>query len=255
MDCATLTGFAADFQHWSDKTEARLRELLQEPGGFWIGKDFARTTDLSVIEVGKDDGINLVEVAALEMRNLSSPDQFRQMERLLSIIGHRVGRVTMDATGNGLGEAEFLMDKYGSLILLVNYSETVPLDEQLQHEGRRTQTMAIGERMAVDLATLFQTKRILVRNDATLIDDLRKPCRVYRNGRVFLAAARTAEDHADRFQAFALMQHGRLSGAFGAWTEKHLAAAAVGYCPVQTLPAFTGFQPSSSPFAGGSMHR
>lgn len=230
-----------DVQRWTEGTLRRLAGLMtaDRHGEFYVGQDFARTTDLSVVTVMHHSGGQERLVAWLEMRDVKSTTQRDHMCRLMDVIGRRVGRITMDMTGNGLGLYEMLAEIHGSIVLGVNFSETVPLDETLAiSDGRKGKTMGISERMALDLQQGFEDGLIVIPVHEELRADLRKPSRVLRNGRVYLAAARTAGDHADRFWALALARHGSLQGSYGGWTEETLAAAEIGHCPAAVLPAY-----------------
>jgi phage FluMu gp28-like protein len=58
------------------------------------------------------------------------------------------------------------------------------------------------------LLDAYESKRVRHPVDARLRDDLRKPERIVSaDGRVSIAAARTAENHADHFWSLALAAH------------------------------------------------
>jgi phage FluMu gp28-like protein len=82
--------------------------------------------------------------------------------------------------------------------------------------------------MAIDLARAFDDGLIEVPDDPILLDDLRKPYRVQSGNRVSIAAAKTAEGHADRFWSIALALHGHYVSGFGAWTAQDVQGALVG---------------------------
>ena len=196
-------------------------------GEVLVGQDFARQGDLSVVSIMLvSDRIR--HIARLEMRDVSSPEQRRQMERLIKALGQRCSRVVIDMTGNGTGLAEELADRYGSLILPVHFGRSVELDEALRLDGDKRGTMPIPERMAIDLARAFDDGLIEIPDDALLMDDLRKPYRVQSGNRVSIAAAKTAEGHADRFWSIALALHGHYVSGFGAWTAQDVAGAVIG---------------------------
>lgn len=222
--CATAPLFRVDAQGWSEDTLERLSRMTCD---LLIGKDFARVGDLSVDSV-LAVGDRLRHVARLEMRDVSSPEQRRQMERLIKALAHRCKRVCIDMTGNGTGLAEELADRYGSLILPVHFGRSVELDEALRLDGDKRGTMPIPERMAIDLARAFDDGLIEIPDDALLLDDLRKPYRVQSGNRVSIAAAKTAEGHADRFWSLALALHGHYTSGFGAWTAQDVAGAVIG---------------------------
>ena len=222
--CATAPMFEPDRNAWDEGTIERIRRTL---GDILVGQDFARQGDLSVVSIMLV-GDRIRHIARLEMRDVSSPEQRRQMERLIKALAHRCKRVCIDMTGNGTGLAEELADKYGSLILPVHFGRSVELDEALRLDGDKRGTMPIPERMAIDLARAFDDGLIEIPDDALLLDDLRKPYRVQSGNRVSIAAAKTAEGHADRFWSLALALHGHYTSGFGAWTAQDVAGAVIG---------------------------
>ena len=222
--CATAPLFEPDKNGWDEGTLERIRRTL---GDILVGQDFARQGDLSVVSLMLVSG-RIRHIARLEMRDVSSPEQRRQMERLIKALGQRCSRVVIDMTGNGTGLAEELADRYGSLILPVHFGRSVELDESLRLDGDKRGTMPIPERMAIDLARAFDDGLIEIPDDALLLDDLRKPYRVQSGNRVSIAAAKTAEGHADRFWSIALALHGHYVSGFGAWTAQDVAGAVIG---------------------------
>jgi hypothetical protein len=222
--CCTASLFSPDRNAWGDSTIEMLSRTL---GDVLVGQDFARQGDLSVVSLLLA-GDRLRHIARLEMRDVSSPEQRRQMERLIKALGQRVQRVCIDMTGNGTGLAEELADRYGSLILPVHFGRSVDLDEAMRLDGDKRGTMPIPERMAIDLARAFDDGLIEIPDDSVLLDDLRKPYRVQSGNRVSIAAAKTAEGHADRFWSLALALHGHYVSGFGAWTAQDVQGAMVG---------------------------
>ena len=222
--CATAPAFEPDRQGWDEGTLERIRRTS---GDILVGQDFARQGDLSVVSLMLVGG-RIRHIARLEMRDVSSPEQRRQMERLIKALGQRCSRVVIDMTGNGTGLAEELADRYGSLILPVHFGRSVELDEALRLDGDKRGTMPIPERMAIDLARAFDDGLIEIPDDPLLLDDLRKPYRVQSGNRVSIAAAKTAEGHADRFWSIALALHGHYVSGFGAWTAQDVAGAVIG---------------------------
>jgi len=222
--CATAPAFEPDKNGWDEGTLERIRRTS---GDILVGQDFARQGDLSVVSLMLVGG-RIRHIARLEMRDVSSPEQRRQMERLIKALAHRCKRVCIDMTGNGTGLAEELADRYGSLILPVHFGRSVELDEALRLDGDKRGTMPIPERMAIDLARAFDDGLIEIPDDPLLLDDLRKPYRVQSGNRVSIAAAKTAEGHADRFWSIALALHGHYVSGFGAWTAQDVAGAVIG---------------------------
>jgi hypothetical protein len=230
----TAPAFAPDQQAWADST---LAALARHHGNasLYVGQDFARNGDLSVVSVLAENQGSCVHVARLEMRDQTTPHQRRQMERLMGAVGGRVQRVVMDMTGNGTGLSDELAERYGSLILPVHFASTVPLDDVLRTSGDKRATMLISERMAVDLQRSMEDGKIALPHDDALREDMRKPCRVIRGSRVLVASAKDSNDHADRFWSLALALHGYFSDGLGGWDMTDLNAVEVGE------PEFDGF--------------
>jgi hypothetical protein len=222
--CTNAPWFEPDRQGWGEGTIERIGRMT---GEVLIGQDFARQGDLSVVSLLLVGG-KLRHVARLEMRDVTTPEQRRQMERLIKALGQRCNRVVIDMTGNGTGLAEELADRYGSLILPVHFGRSVDLDEAMRLDGDKRGTMPIPERMAIDLSRAFDDGLIEVPDDPILLDDLRKPYRVQSGNRVSIAAAKTAEGHADRFWSIALALHGHYVSGLGSWTAQDVQGAMVG---------------------------
>lgn len=230
----TAPAFAPDEQAWADSTLASLARH-HASAELYVGQDFARNGDLSVVSVLAVNQGNAVHIARLEMRDQTTPHQRRQMERLMGAVGGRVQRITMDMTGNGTGLSDELAERYGSLILPVHFASTVPLDDILRTSGDKRATMLISERMAVDLQRSMEDGRLTLPHDDALREDMRKPCRVIRGSRVLVASAKDSSDHADRFWSIALALHGYYTDGLGGWDESDLQAVEVG------APEFDGF--------------
>lgn len=213
-----LLAFGPDKQAWREDTLKRLAELKRLGGMFFIGQDFARSVDLSVASVlYKDSTGTLNQVARLEMRDVSTPDQERRMIALMNAIGEKVMKITMDISGNGLGLYEYLRERYHALVLGINFSQTVAIAPAL-YDGEKEQKARITEIMATGLKQRMQDGALRLMPDAEQREDLRKPVRVPTRTGVSIAAARTAADHADRFWSLALAVYGESLGNFGCFT-------------------------------------
>lgn len=237
--------FAVDEQEWSASTIARLHRM---DGEFSIGQDVARTTDLSVVDVLCRMGAVRREVAQLVMRNLPLSHQRRQMQALMSVIGHRTRRVSIDSTGLGTGLVDELTDIYGSLIIGCNFSATVPVTPAIAASGRKAVTMGLPERLALDLLSLFEDRVIEIQDSREMRDDLRKPGRVVSadGKRVSIAATRGTDGHADRFWALALAEHGFRESAWGAFDADSVGSVVTGGGSFAQTPWITSFEDVSN---------
>jgi phage FluMu gp28-like protein len=222
--CSRAPDFEVDMQAWSENTFERIRRTM---GDIYIGQDFARKQDLSPPVILLDQG-ELVMIGMLEMRNMKTPHQRREMRRVIMACGHRLQRVVIDMTGEGSGLAQELEEEFGSLILGVHFSTTTEIDSGLRLSGDKRNTMPITERMALDLSQWMEDGRLLIPDNQKLHDDLRKPHRVQTGKTVTIAAAKDAEGHADRFWSIALALHGKMTVGFGAWTAQDVQGALVG---------------------------
>jgi hypothetical protein len=212
---------ATDKDAWSEGTLARLYRL-KSAAQFYIGQDFARVGDLSVVSVLAENAGVLSQVARLDMRNVKLPQQVREMKRLVDVLGPSVQRITVDATGMGMGPAESMQELFGALVLPINFAQTVAMDEAMAARlGRKAETMRITERMALDLQQLLQDKKLRLIPCAAQRESLRRPVRVVRGTQVSIAASRTPGEHADMFWALALAVHGWRDGMTGGgWTAE-----------------------------------
>jgi phage FluMu gp28-like protein len=229
----TAPHFDVDSQAWSPETFRRMERT--ETATLYLGWDFARTTDLSVVSVLAENQGSFQHVARLEMQGIDSRTQRNEVARFIRAFGRRIDRVTTDATGSGTGPTDELINDFGSLILPINFGSTVPLDPHMVTVGEKRASMYISEKMALDMQRMMEDGKFLLPYDETLRDDLRKPTRVIKGGRVLVAAARDASGHADRFHSLSLAIHGYFAGSLGGWDMADLQAVEVGE------PEFDGF--------------
>lgn len=228
----TAPHFDVDTQAWSHAT---IERVTRSSGSVFLGLDFARTTDLSVVSVLAENQGSFQHVARLEMQGVDSRTQRQEVARIIRVLGARVDRVTVDATGPGVGISDELIADFGSLVLPINFATTVPIDPHLVTVGEKRATMYVSERMALDMQRLMEDRKLELPFCEVLRDDLRKPTRVIKGGRVLVAAARDAAGHADRMWSLALALHGYFAGNLGGWEMADLNAVEVGE------PEFAGF--------------
>lgn len=190
-----------DEQAWS---VASLQRIGRVQGELFVGWDFARVSDLSVISVFEKTGHLKRLVGMLTMQDMRVKAQGAQ--RLAICVLPRFRRICIDMTGNGLGAFEDAEDEHGTIrVEGVNFSSTEPVTDRIRSEGRKAVTAKVTEIMATNLVAEFEDRSIEITADAALRDDLRKPEKITSpGGRVSIAAARDAKDHADRFWSIAL---------------------------------------------------
>lgn len=161
----------------------------------YMGVDFARKRHLSVAWTAEKTGELRTTREVLEMRDMSTPDQFR----LLAPRIEKCRKVSVDYTGPGIGLGDMLVEKFGEWdpkahrygkIELVNFSAT-------------TKVMLFA-----GLRPAFERKHILVPIRREIREDLHGICRaVSANGQITYRAAQTDDGHSDRGTALALMLH------------------------------------------------
>jgi len=233
MTASRAPKFARDEQTWGAATLQRLYRLT---GDFYIGQDVGRTKDASVVAVIQKIGKIRRLVGLLRMSKMRIPAQNREMDKLMAVIGTKVRRITVDATGLGTGIVDGLHETYGTgLVLGINFASTVPVTDEVIASGRKVATMAVTEKMALGLAGLFDDNLIEIISDPELESSLLLPEKVVsKDGkRVSIAAERTKNEdgtteHADHFWALALAEHGHAEGGTGSFTAEDAAAVVTG---------------------------
>ncbi len=156
---------------WTRPTIEFLRSLR---GPLGVGVDVGRTRDLTCICVGERQGGVILTRAMLRISGMRLPAQLAQLEPVLTL--PNFGRAEMDATGIGLGLAEFAQEKIGvHRVGALNFAT---------REHRRVGAMVQEERalvtelMALDLLQAFEARQFRIPCEAALRDALRKPERV-----------------------------------------------------------------------------
>ncbi|MES2705134.1 MAG: hypothetical protein V4726_00895 [Verrucomicrobiota bacterium] len=242
--------FARDEQVWSPATLQRLYRLTD--GDFYVGQDVGRNRDASVVAVIQKVANMRRLVALLRMRDMRLDFQRRQMQNLMSVVGHRIRRIAMDFTGLGTGLTDELRGLYGDLVIPVHFASTVPVTPDVAASGRKSPTMAVTELMAINLARLFDDKLIEIPTDKDLEESLHLPERVVSaNGqRVSIAAEKTQDEegfteHADHFWALALAEHGVQDGPRGAFDAESAAGVVMGGGGMGRTPWISTFDPAA----------
>jgi phage FluMu gp28-like protein len=167
------------------------------------GLDFARKRHLSVLWSNERMGDVQHTREVLEMREMSTPDQFRLVEPRIE----RMVRCAVDYTGPGIGLGDLLVERFGEWdpdhdkfgkIDLVNFSQAVKVD------------------LFSKLKVAFETRRLRVPIHRVIRDDLHSVNRVVsNNGGVTYRAAQTEDGHADRCTALALAERAGRTSADG----------------------------------------
>jgi phage FluMu gp28-like protein len=103
----------AHMQAWANSILGPAIALLDPKRPTFLGEDFGRKSDLTVIAVGQEDqDMKLRCPILIELRNVP----YKQQEQLLKYVAEHVprwGKLAMDATGNGAYLAEVMVQGYG----------------------------------------------------------------------------------------------------------------------------------------------
>ena len=114
----------AEIEEWCEENLLPVLQALPNGQRSYIGEDFARSGDLSVISVGQEQpDLTLKEVLVLEMSKVP----FKQQEQIYYYIGDRLPRLSKaanDGRGNGQFLSEAAFDRYGQVVESVMLSES-----------------------------------------------------------------------------------------------------------------------------------
>lgn len=119
----------AEIADWCSNELLPILMTLDQSRPHVFGEDFARSGDLTVIDVGElAQDLHIKTKLQVELKNIP----FRQQEQILFYIVDRLPRLrggAMDARGNGQALAEYARDRYGSEVI-----ECVMLSESFYRE-------------------------------------------------------------------------------------------------------------------------
>lgn len=119
----------AEIADWCSSELLPILLTLDQSRPHVFGEDFARSGDLTVIDVGEiAQDLHIKTKLQVELKNIP----FRQQEQILFYIVDRLPRLrggAMDARGNGQALAEYARDRYGSEVI-----ECVMLSESFYRE-------------------------------------------------------------------------------------------------------------------------
>lgn len=120
---------AAEISDWCNQALLPVLMTLEPSRPHIFGEDFARSGDLTVVDVGEiAQDLHITTKLQVELKNIP----FRQQEQILFYIVDRLPRLrggAMDARGNGQALAEYAKDRYGSEVI-----ECVMLSEAFYRE-------------------------------------------------------------------------------------------------------------------------
>jgi phage FluMu gp28-like protein len=181
-------------------------------GPLVLGMDVGRTRDLSTVVVGEQVGQVAMTRGMLRMANKRLPAQVEELRPILTL--PTFGRGSIDATGIGLGVAEWAQEIAGTYrIEALNFASK----EKRTVRGMEQEDSAlVTELMALDGLDRFESGRVRIPCEQALRDALRKPERVQTAGGVKIAVERDEAGHADEFWALMLMFRAMKTGGAGA---------------------------------------
>jgi phage FluMu gp28-like protein len=122
----------------------------------YVGQDFARSSDLTVLAIGQDGPqAQLLVPVIIELANIPFAEQEHLMRRIIRLLPAFAG-ADLDARGNGQMLAENLMRHFGAtLIRCVMATEKIYLERMPRVKGR------------------LEDRSILLPRDGHILDDLR----------------------------------------------------------------------------------
>lgn len=172
----------------------------------YIGWDFARKRDLSVVWVGELVGDVLWTREVNEMRGMSTPDQVDAMRPRLRL----ARRVAIDYTGSGVGLGDLLVKEFG---------QWDPAKHRFGKIELVTFTQPEKVRLFAPLRVAFEKLLLRIPSNRTIREDLHSMQRITTpGGSVGYSAPHTDGSHADRCTALALCVRARGTGHSGAIT-------------------------------------
>ena len=184
-------------------TPEALEKVGASRGGFYVGVDVGRKRDMTVVTVVEVHQNLRTVRAILRLQNMRLPQQEEQLAKVCDLPGLR--HVKIDATGLGVGLAEYLAQRYSGRIFPVNFASATTLDPKLALSGSDPVSVKTPEALALGLLRAYEDDQIRHPLDMMMREDLRKPERgLTRTGRVTIASTRDEHGHADHFWSLAL---------------------------------------------------
>jgi phage FluMu gp28-like protein len=172
----------------------------------FIGWDFARKRDLSVLWIGERIGDVLHTREVIEFRGMSTPDQVDAVRHRL----RHATRVCVDYTGPGVGLGDLLVKEFG---------EYKPDDHKFGKVELVTFTQPEKVKLFAPLRVDFEQHKVRVPVDRAIREDLHSMQRVaLAAGGVTYRAPHSKDGHADRCTGLALCRRASRTAGTGAIT-------------------------------------
>ena len=168
----------------------------------YLGIDFARKRDLTVCVAAEAVADLRITREILTMQNVSTPDQ---VERLRPRV-RQARRVALDYTGPGTGLGDYLVKEFG---------EWNPAEHKFGKIELCKATQSFNQDIFSKLKMAFERRGHRIPVLRVLREDLHSVYRVAGRSGVSYRAPHTADGHADRCYAYALLEHCASEGAGG----------------------------------------
>lgn len=160
-------------------------------GPRYVGVDFGRQNDPTVIWTLQKVGGLLITREVRVLRGISSPDQ----QRILSPIIKDATRTSFDYTGPGIGLGDYIAREHG---------EYNPDKHQFGRVDLCTFTAGFKRSIFPRLRQAFERREVLVPISREIREDLHEMQQVTTGGEYSYHSRRTREGHSDRCTALAL---------------------------------------------------
>lgn len=169
-------------------------------GPRFVGVDFGRQNDPTVIWTLQRVGGLLVTREVRVLRGVSSPDQ----QRILSPIIKDATRTAFDYTGPGIGLGDYIAKEHG---------QWKPEDHRFGKVELCTFTPGFKRSIFPRLRQAFERKEVLIPVSREIREDLHEMQQVTTGGEYSYHSKRTREGHSDRCTALALALQAAKHGA------------------------------------------
>lgn len=170
-------------------------DLSLDPRGMYVGWDIARNRDLSVLWFLEQVGDITWTRGVMELRNVSTPDQVREVRALMP----RIHRLAIDKTGMGLSMWESLDEEFRGKV------------EGVQFTLQAKEALAVGAKRRMEEAKCRIPDTEMIR---TSFRSVKKTTTATGQAR-FDAEHDERYGHADHWWAFALAESAAAGAKFG----------------------------------------
>lgn len=171
-------------------------EASGRPHPLYLGIDFARKKDLTVCVAAEAVSDLLITREIWAVQNMSTPDLVEHLRPRV----RAARRVALDYTGPGTGLGDYLVKEFG---------EWDPQADKFGKVELCKANQGFNQDIFSKLKMAFEARRHRIPISRTLREDLHSVYRVATKTGVSYRAPHTADGHADRAYAYALVEHAR----------------------------------------------